>query len=247
MGFARIVQPEYCQGWPKSLNSCGLSDSRRPAQALPIRRVVAILAALGAVTLVSQFVGMRHIHGIVFLVGVLLILLTLLRHALTDNSRATYRKVRYLRILLLAVILWLPFALLLVPGVVAAVFIDGKIEEAVLLAETKLAGTVERVETQIEDRVVEIEAVDKAWWWPPDWFKAGTREVEKSVLRKVQKDVLRPAPAGVRIVFSLLYAVMRISQLMLYTTLGFIVIRSFVFILGRAALLNRAEIEFSLP
>jgi hypothetical protein len=217
------------------------------ARPLPIRQIAITLAALGLVSLVAQLFGLRQLHGLGLIVAFLAIVFMLAYHAWIDNTRTTYRNFQSLPTLGLAVLVWIPFVILLTPGVVATLYIDDKIDAALRFAETSAAGKIETIEEQVEDTIAESEAISWSWWWPPDWFKEGTRIVERKVMRTVQRDVLHPAPLWIRGFFAFVYAVMRVSQLILYSTLSFIAIRSFVFLLARCALWRRSEIEFSLP
>jgi len=135
----------------------------------------------------------------------------------------------------------------LTPGVLATLYIDDKIDGALRWAEHKAAGTIKEYEEEVEENIKESEAVPRSWWWPPDWFKEGTRIVERKVMRTVKRSVLEPASVWIRGLFAIVYAIMRVSQLILYTTILFIAVRSFVFLLARSALWNGSEIEFSLP
>jgi hypothetical protein len=214
---------------------------------LPIRQIAITLAALALVSLVAQFFGLRQLHGLGLIVAFLAIVFMLGYHAWIDNTRTTYRNFRGLPTFGLAVLVWIPFIILLAPGVVATLYIDDKIDAALRFAETSAAGTIETIDEQVEDAITESEAIPWSWWWPPDWFKEGTRIVERKVMRTVQRNVLHPAPIWTRCFFAFIYAVMRVSQLILYSTLSFIAIRSFVFLLARCALWRLSEIEFSLP
>lgn len=217
------------------------------ARPLPIRQFAITLAALGLISLFAQFFGLRQLHGVGLVVAFLAIAGMLGYHAWVDNLRTTYRNFQSWPTFGLAILVWIPFIILLMPGVVAMLFIDDRIDAALRYAETSTAGTIETIEEQVEDTITESEAVPWSWWWPPDWFKEGTRIVERKVMRTVQRDVLHPAPILIRAFFACIYAAMRVSQLILYSSLSFIAIRSFVFLLARCALWRRCEIEFSLP
>ena len=217
------------------------------ARPLPIRNIALTTAALAVVSLVAQFLGIRAIHGIVLIACFIIIALMFGYHAWIDNNRTTYRNFNGIKTLGVAILIWLPFILLLTPGVVATLWIDDRIDAALHWVENSAAGSVETIEEQVEATIRESEAVARSWWWPLDWFKEGTRIVERKVMRTVQSDVLHPAPIWIRGFFAIVYAIMRVSQLLLYSTIAFIAIRSFVFLLARAALWNRSEIEFSIP
>lgn len=223
------------------------SGSPMEARPLPIQKIVITFIALAMVSLVAQFFGIRQLHGIGLIVAFLAIAFTLGYHAWVDNMRTTYRNFQSWPTFGLAVVVWSPFIILLMPGIVATLYIDDRLDAALRFAETTAAGTIETIEEQFEDTIQESEAIPWRWWWPPDYVQEGTRIVERKVMRTVQRDVLHPAPLWIRGLFAFVYALMRISQLVLYTTLSFIAIRSFVFLLARCALWRRSEIEFTLP
>ena len=217
------------------------------ARALPIRNIAITLFLLALVSLTAQFFGWRALHGVALLACFIAIASMLGYHAWIDNSRTTYRNFNSSKTFGLAVLVWMPFLLLLLPGILATLWIDDQIDATLRWAEKKASGTVETVERHLVDTIQESEAIPWSWYWPPHWFQEGTRIVERKVMRTVQEDILHPAPIWIRSVFALIYAIMRVSQLVLYSSIAFIVIRSFVFLLARAALLSRSEIEFSIP
>lgn len=73
------------------------------------------------------------------------------------------------------------------------------------------------------------------------------RVIKDKVTVTVVDKVLHPAAFHTRAFFACVYSVLRMMQLMTYTTLTFIAIRSYLFLLARSALYCRSEIDFSLP
>jgi hypothetical protein len=130
---------------------------------------------------------------------------------------------------------------------VLTLYIDDKLDAGLRYAETSVAGKIEKITLLVEENIEETDKVARGWWWPPDMINSSVAILKNKSLRAVQKDVLTPAPIWVRAFFSVFYALLRVSQLILYSTLALIVIRSFLFLLARSALWYRSEIEFSLP
>lgn len=203
--------------------------------------------ALAFISLFAQFFGFRTAHGLTLLIGFLAIVSILVYHAWHDNTRISYDHLRLGGVLATTLLVWIPFVIVLVPGVAITLWIDDNIDASLRTAERHAAGSIETIEEEVEETIQELESVPWSWWWPPDWFKEGTRVVERKVLRTVQRDILQPAPTWIRACFALLYAILRVSQLLLYSTITFISIRSFVFLFARSALYKGVEIRFNIP
>lgn len=214
---------------------------------LPILDIAKALLTLGIVSLFAQFFSLRWLHGIGLLIAFLSITGMLCYHAWVDNLRATYRNFHLYSILGTTIVVWLPFLFLLAPGIWITLYIDDKLDAGLRYAEKSVAGKIETINTLVAENIEETEKVADRWWWPPDWFKSSVAILKNKSMRAVQKDVLTPAPIWVRAFFSVIYALLRVSQLILYSTLALIAIRSFLFLLARSALWYRSEIEFSLP
>ena len=214
---------------------------------LPIRTLMFTMLALASLSMITQFFGYRQLHGYGLIAASAAIAANLGYHAWRDNLRVSYQNVRSVRILFFALIAWVPFFFLLLPGIVFTLYCNDRIDAALRYAEQAAAGKIERIDVEIEEIVSVSEKTEWSWWWPPDWLSEGTRIVQRKVMRTVQEDVLRPAPIWLRSVFALVYAIMRVMQLVLYSTLTFIGIRSFIFLLARSALWNQAKIEFTIP
>jgi hypothetical protein len=217
------------------------------ARPLPIRHIGTIVGALGVLSVLAQFFGMRWLHGIAFILGFLAIATLLSYHAYVDNIRTKYRNLKLVETLAWTFLVWIPFLVLLVPGVVVTLKVDNMIDAALRKFELMAADTVQKVDKEVEEVIRRQEAVPLSWWWPPDWAKSSWRTVEIKTTRIVQEDVLQKSSMWLRGLFAVIYAIMRISQLLLYSSFAFITIRSFLFLLARAALWNDSEIEFSLP
>lgn len=163
-----------------------------------------------------------------------------LRKAWTDNRDIKLVVADWRDSMKKAVICWLGFFAVLVPALIAGYFTDRTIDGLVHASEASINNFILATRKEVEVvQTYERSALNPLRWWYGRDYKETT-----TVL---QENVLSPAAIGVRVFYSVVYATLRALQYLSYLTLAYITIRSFVFLLTRVCLLDKATVRFHLP
>jgi len=144
-------------------------------------------------------------------------------------------------LLFVTLMLWLPFGLLLVPGFLATRWLDTNVlERGVGWMEGRVAERIkhERVENE---RIVQESS--GRWYKPWTWGSVTERKVRETIVR----EVVEKASLGTRCFFGLAYALLRCLQYLYYAGFALVVVRSFGYVLARAAVRRGVGLEFTLP
>lgn len=206
---------------------------------------------VGLGVLITSFVGvllgLMPLSGIAVLLASFVIVVAFFVKAFRDNAGIRIFQFRWALTAFLSVFAWIPFGIVLVPGIWLSLFIDDQIEAGLDAAHQAATGKMVTITRGIEETLSEEVPVPLSMWWPPNWFRQSTKIIERKVMKTVQEVVLEPASVAVRVVFSLLYSLLRVLQYLFYITIGYTIIRSFVFILARVSLRIGTRISFTLP
>ncbi len=174
------------------------------------------------------------------LVAVLGVTVMFLRKAWIDNRHTVFVLPNWRKALLATLVLFMPVALLLNFTFFVGLWVDDRIEQGIQWAEAKTMATV----TSTTEWVEEVIEEKRPWWNLKGLVQ---RTVVRTVVRPVHKTVLVEAPVRIRLGFSLLYSVLRMTQYFSYASIAYLAIRSFVFLFMRAVLYAGATVKFRLP
>ena len=202
---------------------------------------VAVLSAA------AVFLNWLPLAGLFLLLASFTIVLTFIVKAIVDNKRIHISNQNWFGTAIIAIIVWVTVAVVLAPGIRLSLWIDDLIERGVQSAYAMTTNQIQVIDEQLEETIQEKESVPWSWWWPPDWWRESERIVERKILKTVQRQVVKPATTGARVVFSIVFGFLRASEFLLYLTIGFAAVRSVMFSVSRAALLGRTQISFTLP
>jgi len=139
-----------------------------------------------------------------------------------------------------ALFLWLPFGLLLVPGVLVARYLDHQMERGVGWVDRQAADQIKYIEETNERIIYES---DWHWYNPFSWGHVVPRTIRETTVRQA----IQKASLSTRVFFGFLYALLRCLQYLYYTGLALVLVRSFGYVLARAAVRRGRGFDFSLP
>lgn len=173
--------------------------------------------------------------------AVVITIIMLLVKLWQDNRHLCRSLPRLTSLLCVAFVLWLPFGLLLVPAFFVTRWLDTNVLE-------RGVGWMER---QVSDRIKQVEEVNEQtvresvshWYKPWTWGDMVERKVRETVVR----DVVERASFGTRLFFGLVYALLRCLQYFYYAGFALVVVRSFGYVLARAAVRRGVGLDFTLP
>ena len=185
------------------------------------------------------------LSGVILFIGTSYFIICFLRKSFSDNRKTKIDRIEWLRTTILTLIVYIPIVLLLIPGIYMSFWIDDKIEQGVQWAYKKTENKIEQRQIEIEE--IKREPIAKRWYNPMDWVRGGKRYVERKVIIPVQEEVITRASVGVRIAFSLIISLLRLSQFLFYITTTYVFLRSFLFAFSRALLYGGTVIRFNLP
>lgn len=136
------------------------------ARPLPLRNIAIVVCALGVLSLLAQFFGFRMFHAIALFGCFGTILYLIAHHFYLDQTRTTFRNFEPKKTLLVATLVWLPFILLLTPGILLTLWLDEKVDLGLRMAEASALGTYADIERQIvEERERRVQL---SWLYPPN-------------------------------------------------------------------------------
>ncbi|MCA9195638.1 MAG: hypothetical protein KDB03_27890 [Planctomycetales bacterium] len=220
-----------------------LKSGPRP---LPVREIVWIAMLLSLGTLFLQWLGWRSAPILACRLGLASIFGILAIHALGDNLRTSYRNFHLFSTFFKSLGVWLPFFIVLLPGIALVAFIDNQIDAAVHSSESIALGTIEDADQELEYLIASSQR--QPFRLNTAWFESEMERLAKQKAMLVAKQTLvAPAPWWIRSFFGLIHAFLQASQLLLYTTVGCVLLRSYLYLFARTALFGRAQIQFCLP
>jgi hypothetical protein len=113
-------------------------------------------------------------------------------------------------------------------------------DRGVSYLQAKVKDKVMRVEKTNERKIQESGSV---WYNPFTWGSVITRTVRETTVR----EVIQQASLWNRFLFGFVYAALRCLQYLYYTTFALVVVRSFGYVLARAAVRRGKGFDFTLP
>lgn len=204
------------------------------------RHLLLVAAAVGAVSFVSVYFHSTGLSGLAMLFAVLGVTTMFLRKAWVDNRHTVFVLPNWRKALLATLVLFVPVAFLLSVTFFAGLWVDDRIEQGIQWAENKTMATVVSTTEWVEEVVEER----RPWWNLKGLVQ---RIVVRKVVKPVQKTVIVEAPARIRLGFSFVYSVLRVTQYFSYASIAYLAVRSFVFLFMRAVLYAGATVKFRLP
>ena len=186
-----------------------------------------------------------EVAGIVLFLGTSYFVVCFFIKSFSDNRKTEISKIKWIKVILLTLLVWIPIAFLLMPGIYISFLIDDNIEKGVQWAYHKTEDKLETIEKEIE--TIKREPIVKRWYNPMDWIRGGSRYVERKVITRTQEEVVKPASHAIRVLFSFVFAFLRYTQFLFYISITYIFIRSFLFAFSRALLYGGTTIKFKLP
>jgi len=213
-----------------------------------------LLGAFAFVTIVGVVVsgliwllGFELLARIVFYVTIIVLMLLLLLVAnlivMETKSRLVISGAINREVISRATKWWIPLLLLLVPGITLTFTIDRLIDGAIQYAEVFTHSSLATGSDEFARRIVELEGRTYRKWWPPDYARQVFDGAILNVLRSTTGAIPR-ASLMLRTLFSFVYAVMRILQVLFFAWLFFLLLRSYLHILGRYWLWQIGDVRF---
>lgn len=133
-----------------------------------------------------------------------------------------------------AIVLWLPFAVTFFIGMSVTTWADQKLEQGVEWADSKAQDKIVIVNRRVE-------RLSRRYWYDPrTWWRSKIRDVVPE--RRVEKVAIYT-----KLLFGLVYSLLRMLQYGFYTMCLLVFFKSFGFVLARVAVWKRVTKEFSLP
>ena len=198
------------------------------------------IAAIFVLTIISFLVGSRVTTTRLTVVLALFTGAMLLMKLWNDNRHLRLSFAKLTTLIVTSIILWLPFGFLLVPGIIVVRYVDVQLEREVSYINQQVADKVRQVDYENQRK---IDVSVSVWYNPFTWGNTVTKVIRETAVRTV----IDKASLSTRLFFGILYAVLRSLQYLYYTGLALAVIRSFGYVLARAAVRRNNRLHFTLP
>jgi hypothetical protein len=175
--------------------------------------------------------GMNSVAGYAFFVFLIYIAFYMIKKFISDTKKTMIENHKFGKVIVITALAFLPYMALMGAGMYAASFVDGYLEVAVDYCHKKTADVVKYIQKTKEE--------ERSYWWQPwtyFWREKISKIIEEPVVEKVS--------FYQKLIFALLYALLRCIQVAGFCALIFWGLSKFADLYVKAALRQGVTIKY---
>lgn len=178
--------------------------------------------------------------------GVVIFGLCFVEQFVEDNRELKIVRSENRKLLFTAFLHWIPIAIFILPAIVLVRTVDVALESGVSTVEIRTHGAFQQTDEALQTKIESLESKEYSWWWPPDYVRSAFDAPILGSLKTIQSDGMAQISLAGRFFFSFIYFILAVLQVLSWLAIGFLVLRSFMWIWVRTWLKDGGSVHFHL-
>lgn len=150
------------------------------------------------------------------------------------------------KLLFAAFLHWIPISIFILPAIVLVRTVDVALESGVSSVEIWTHGAFQHTDEALQAEIKSLKSKEYSFWWPPDYAERAFDGYILGSLKQIQREGRAHISLAGRFFFSVIYFILTVSQISSWLVIGYLILRSFIWIWVRTWLKEGGSVHFHL-